>query len=329
MPTMKVIRMHEYGGPEVLKYEDEEIPTPRRGQVLVKVEAPGINYADTMRRYNEYLEKTPLPYIPGGEIAGTVAALGDGVEGFQVGDRVLALTENGYAQYALVMARILFRIPDNISFAEAASIPVQGVTAYEIIKYSGQLKPGESVLVHAAAGGVGIFSVQVAKLLGAGKVIATASSAEKLEIARSLGADELVNYTDPEWYKKVREVTGGKGADVILEMAGGDIFKQSLQCLAPFGRLVIFGVASRQLPQLNAAQLMLRNQTVTGYWLVNSMGRSQKFVEGMKELLGWIGEGKVKTVVDHVYPMADVARVHGLIESRQTTGKVVLLPWAE
>jgi len=327
MATMKAIKFHEYGEPTVLKYEEVEKPTPEKGQVLLKIEAVGLNYADTMRRRNNYLEHTPLPCILGGEIAGTIEALGPEVQNLEVGARVLAIVgTGGYAEYAVVPARQLFPTPANLSFAQATTLPVQGVTAYDILKMSGQLKSGETVLVHAAAGGVGVYSVQLAKLMGAGKVIATASTAAKLELARSLGADETVNYTEADWYKQVRDLTGGKGVDVILEMVGGEIFNQNFKCLALGGRVVIFGVASQKNPTLNPVELMYRNQTVTGYWLVNTIAKPQQFAQAMQELFGWISQDKLKIVVDYTFPLAEAVQAHATLEGRQSVGKVVLLP---
>ncbi len=330
MATMKVIQFYEYGEPDVLRYEEIEKPTPGKGQVLVKVEAVGINYADTMRRRNAYLEHTPLPYIIGGEIAGTVEEIGPETEGnVQVGQRIVAMVATGgYAQYVNVSARQLFTIPDSLSYSQAVSIPAQGVTAYDIIKMSGQLKPGESVLVHAAAGGVGVFSVQIAKLLGAGQVIATASTSAKLELARSLGADHLVNYTEEDWFKQVKELTGGKGVDIILEMVGGEIFNQNFKCLAPYGRVVIFGVASHKIPTLNPVQLMYKNHSVVGYWLINTITRPQQLAQAMQAILGWVAEGKIQLVADQVFPLSEAAQAHAQMESRQTVGKLVLLPHA-
>jgi NADPH2:quinone reductase len=328
MATMKVIQFHEYGDPEVLQYEEIERPTPGSKQVLVKIEALGINYADTMRRRNNYLERTPLPYILGGEIAGTIEELGPDVpDTVKVGDRVVGMAgANGYAQYTVMPYRQLYPLPPTLTFSQGAAVLVQGMTAYDILRL-GQLKPGESVLVHAAAGGVGVFSVQLAKLMGAGQVIATASSPAKLELARSLGADQLVNYTEPEWYNQVKELTGGKGVDVILEMVGGEIFNQNLRCLAPYGRMVVFGAASNQVPTLNPIQLMYKNQTVTGYWMVTSLAsQPQRFAQGVQEIFHWIAEGKVKIIVDRSFPLSEAAQAHTLMESRQTVGKLVLLP---
>lgn len=327
MATMQAVQFSEYGDPAVLEYVEVERPTPGTGEILLKIEAVGINYADTMRRRNNYLEPTQLPCVLGGEIAGTVEELGPEVQGVTVGMRALALVAyGGYAQYAIVNARQLFPMPESLSFAEATTLAVQGVTAYDILKRSGQLKPGESVLVHAAAGGVGIFSVQLAKLLGAGKVIATASTPAKLELARSLGADHLVNYTEADWPKQVRDLTDGKGADVILEMVGGEVFNQNLKCLATFGRMVVFGAASNQIPTLNPMQLMYRNQSVVGYWLVNTLSQPKLFAEAMGAILGWVAEGKIKLRVDHTFPLAEAAKAHAMLEGRQTVGKLVLLP---
>jgi NADPH:quinone reductase len=330
MATMKAIRIEEYGGPEVLQYVDVEKPEADAGKVLIKVHAAGINYAETMQRQNKYLTPTKLPSVLGSEAAGVVEEVGAGVTNLKVGDRVLTLGEGAYAQYVVAPARGVFPLPANVSFEQAVTIPVQGLTAYEILKFSGQLKPGESVLVHAAAGGVGVYAVQLAKLLGAGMVIATASTAEKLELAKSLGADQVINYAEnKDWHTQVRELTGGKGADVILEMVGGEVFNQNLKCLATFGRMVVFGAASNEIPTLNPMQLMYRNHSVVGYWLVNTLKNPQLFVAHMSELLGWIATGKVKLHVEHTFPLSQTAKAHEAIESRQTTGKVVLLPHAE
>lgn len=222
----------------------------------------------------------------------------------------------------------VFPIPEFLSFEQAVTLPVQGMTAYDILKVSGQLKPGESVLVHAAAGGVGVYSVQLAKLMGAGKVIATASTPEKLELARSLGADVLINYTEPDWYKQVRDATEGKGVDVILEMVGGEVTNQNLKCLNTWGRMVVFGAASREIPTINPMQLMKKNHAVIGYWLVNTIMKPGAFAAGLQELTDWIKDGKLKLIVEHTFPLAETAKAHTMMEGRQTVGKLVLLPQA-
>ena len=199
MAQMKAILAEEFGEPEVLRYVDAERPSPGGGEALIEVRSAGINYADTMRRRDQYVESQTLPFVPGSEVAGVVAGVGEGTEGVSVGDRVVTLLgTGGYAEYAVAPARNLIPIPGGLGFDEAAAIPLQGLTVYHCIKTSGALKDGEGVLVHAAAGGVGTLAVQMAKLLGAGRVIATASSEEKLGIARSLGADVLIDYTREE-----------------------------------------------------------------------------------------------------------------------------------
>src|SRR5215210_8889936 len=239
MARMKAIMVEEFGEPEVL-HTDVERPSPGEGEALLEVRSAGVNYADTMRRRNQYLEPQDLPFTPGSEAAGIVAEVGEEVEDVATGDRVVTLlSTGGYAQYALVPARSLILLPEGLDFDQAAAIPLQGLTAYHCIKTSGALKEGESVLVHAAAGGVGTLSVQMAKLLGAGTVIATASSEEKLELARDLGADVLIDYTEEDWPERVREATEGKGADIILEMVGADFPQKNLECLNVFGRMVV------------------------------------------------------------------------------------------
>ncbi|HEY7356708.1 MAG TPA: zinc-binding dehydrogenase, partial [Ktedonobacterales bacterium] len=261
---MRVVRFYEYGGPEVLRLEDAPVPEPGPGEALVKVAAAGVNYADTRRRLGAYVEPTPLPWVVGSEIAGTVVKLGpDAQTGAEEGQRVMALTAGGgYAEYAIVAARALLPIPPQLSFTQAAALPLQGLTAYYLLTLSGRLAPGESVVVHAAAGGVGTLAVQMAKLLGAGKVIATASTPAKLEFACSLGADVQIDYTKEDVVAGVRAATNGKGADIILDGVGGAVFEDSLRSLAAGGRLVVYGLASGQPVEFNPVRLMRRNQSV-------------------------------------------------------------------
>src|ERR671938_1473121 len=233
MPQMKAIQVSEFGDPDVLEHVDVERPSPGEGEVLVEVKAAGVNYADTMHRRNQYLVETPLPFVPGFEVAGVVAEVGPNAGNTAVGERVVTILESGgYTEYAVVAAQNLIPIPGRVSFEEAAAIPVQGLTAYHLLETSGMLKEGESVLVHAAAGGVGTLAVQMAKLMGASPVIATASTAEKLDLASELGADVLIDYTEEDWPQQVREATGAAGADVILEMVGGEFVQKNLECLA-------------------------------------------------------------------------------------------------
>ncbi|HET7477911.1 MAG TPA: NADPH:quinone oxidoreductase family protein, partial [Rubrobacteraceae bacterium] len=292
MSQMKAIRVEEFGEPEVLRYVDAERPSPGEGEVLIEVRSAGINYADTMRRRNQYVVSQDLPFVPGSEVAGIVAEVGEGVESVSISDRVVTLLgTGGYAEYAVAPARNLIPIPHGLGFDEAAAIPLQGLTAYHCIKTSGALKEGESVLVHAAAGGVGTLAVQMAKLLGAGKVIATASSDEKLDLAKSLGADVLINYTEEGWPEKVREATDGKGADIILEMVGGDFLEKNLKCLNVFGRMVVYGAASGERGSIIPLALMKRCHAVVGFYLPQIMSRPDLFVPSLRETLGWISSG--------------------------------------
>jgi NADPH2:quinone reductase len=324
---MKAIQFSEYGKPSVLQLVDVPKPSLQPGGVLVQVNAAGVNFADTARRYGQYLAKTPLPYIPGAEVAGVIAEVSPEVTNFKIGDRVAALTEEGgYAEFIALHESQLVRIPDHVHFNEAAAILGQGLSAYHILKTSGQLTPGQSVLVHAAAGGVGTLAVQLAKLMGAGTVIATASSPEKLELAQSLGADIGINYTEDNWHKQVLSSTGGKGVDLILEMVGGDIFKNSLKCLTVNGRLVIYGRAGGQETLFDPAILMQRSVSVAGFWLVHILQNRVLYKESVRDLLNFIGEGKLKLVIGEALPLEEARKAHELIENRKTTGKIVLNP---
>ncbi|MGN1402298.1 MAG: zinc-binding alcohol dehydrogenase family protein [Bacillus sp. (in: firmicutes)] len=324
---MKVIQFSEYGKADVLEYIDQPMPEIKPGYVLVKVKAAGINFADIMKRYGDYLSPIPLPCIPGAEVAGVVEEVSPEVAGFSKGDRVVALTEDGgYAEYILLHESQLIRIPDEVGFEQAAAILLQGLTAYHTLKTSGQMAEGETVLVHAAAGGVGTFAVQLAQIFGAGHVIATASNTEKLNMARSLGADTCINYTENDWQEQVMASTEGKGVDVILEMVGGEIFTKSLNSLANFGRLVIYGKAGMEETKLDPTILMHRNTTVTGFWLVRIMQRPELYRKSVEELLTWIGEGQLKVVVGETFKLKDAQKAHEMLEGRRTTGKIVLIP---
>lgn len=265
---MKAIQFKQYGSPDVLRVINLARPVPKKKDVLIKVEAIGVNYADTARREGAYVVDTPLPFIPGSEVAGEVVELGEEVEGIKVGMKVVTLLGShratGYAEYTLADSRGLIPLPDGVDLKQAAALPLQGLTAYHILKTMGRIEKGETVVVHAAAGGVGTLAVQLAKKFGA-NVIATASSDEKLAIAKRLGADVLINYTEAGWQNKVMEETK-HGADVILEMVGGSIFYDSLHCLAPFGRLVFYGMASGQPVKFNPGRLMEKNQSVMGFF---------------------------------------------------------------
>jgi NADPH:quinone reductase len=324
---MKAIQLQEYGGPEVLEIIEIERPIPTGREVLIEIKTIGVNYADTARREGRYVVKTPLPFIPGAEIAGVVAAVGEKVTTVKPGTRVVTLIESGgYSEFALADERSLIPLPEQLDFRNAAALPLQGLSAYHVLKTMGRLEKGETVLVHAAAGGVGTLAVQLAKLFGAGKIIATASSSEKLELARQMGADVLVNYTESNWVEQVLDATGGKGVNVALEMVGGDVFNKTLKCLATFGRLVVFGAASGEQSKMYPSSLMARNQSVIGFFLPQIMRKPELLLPSLVELLTYLGEGKLKLTIGGVFPLEDAANVHRLLQSRKTTGKLILEP---
>ena len=324
---MKAIQMKEYGGPEVLQLVEMERPVPKGHQVLIEIHAIGVNYADTARREGQYVVPTKLPFIPGAEIAGVVVETGESVKNVQTGDRIVTLIESGgYAEFALADSRGLIPLQDQMEFEQAVALPLQGLSAYHILKTMGRLEKGETVLVHAAAGGVGTLAVQLAKLSGAGKVIATASTEDKLALAADMGADVLVNYTEQGWEEKVFEATGGKGVDVALEMAGGEIFNKTLKCLATFGRLVIYGVASGEQSRFYPSSLMARNQSVIGFFLPQIMRKPELIQSSMAEMLGYLSNGQLKLTIGGVYQLEQAAEVHRLLQSRQTKGKLILKP---
>jgi NADPH2:quinone reductase len=321
---MKAIRIYETGGPEVMRLEEIERPQPRKGEVLIKVAAAGVNYADLAQRQGTYLTRTRTPTILGSEVAGTVEALGPEVSAPAVGTRVVAFANGGYAEYTTARADWVFAIPPTLAFTQAAALPVQGITAYQLLQESARLQSGESVLIHAAAGGVGTFAVQLAKLLGAGTVLGTASSEEKLAYVRQLGADVVINYRSSDWVEQVKSATGGLGADIILEMVGGEIAAQNLRCLAPFGRMVVYGAASGQVTQFSGIQLMYRNQALIGYWLSAWLSRPERVALALQELTRYVDSGALKVLVGQIFSLEQAAQAHQAIAERRTTGKVIL-----
>jgi NADPH2:quinone reductase len=326
---VKAIQLHQYGGPEVLVYADLPDPKPGPGEVLIKVLAAGVNWADTMRRRNElYPEPTPLPFILGVEIAGVVEALGEGVTSPPVGTSVFAVPgAGGYAQYICVPAEIAIPIPPQLDAVRAAAIAVQGLTALLVLQDVGRLQAGENVLVQAAAGGVGAIAVQLAKHLGAGRVIALASTAEKLAFTRTLGADVAIDYTQSQWFEKVREATDGKGVDLVLEMTGGDVFEQSMKSLAPFGRIVVYGNASGESVAVDPMRLVGPNQAIAGFYLGGHFSRPNRLQAALNEIVASVSDGRLKLHIGTRLPLDRAAEAHRLLEERKTVGKVILEPW--
>jgi NADPH2:quinone reductase len=311
---VKAIRFHELGGPEVLRLEDVPDPT---GPNVIRVRAIGVNFADTRFRLGKYFVRPRFPQIPGMEAAGELVS---------TGARVMVLGEGAYAE--LMSAPTIFPMPDGLGFAEAAALPVQGITAHHCLRLAGRLAPGETVLVHAAAGGVGSLAVQIAKLMGAKQVIATAGGPEKTKLARELGADVAIDYRTDDVVNTVKDATGGRGVDVLLEMLGGtDALTRNLACLAPFGRMIVFGAASGDTKgTIEPVALMARNQSVIGYYLTPLLRKPELCAPVLDEVARWVVEKKLRVVVGERLPLAEAAEAHRRMERRDTVGKIVLEP---
>ena len=325
---MKAVRVHEPGGPEVMGLEEIAVPVPGAGEVLVKVEVAGVNYADTgVRRGMAFgPHQATFPITPGFEVAGSVAALGRGVEGVAEGARVVAVLEaGGYAEYAVAPANMVVEVAEGVDLGSAtAALLVQGITAYGILHDAARFRAGESVLVQAAAGGVGSLAVQLARLAGAGTIVGTAGSAEKRELALSLGADQVVDYGRGGWTDEVFEATGGRGVDVVLESVGGEAGSSAFACLAPLGRMVMFGAASgRPMPPPDLMQMNVKGLGLSGFggpWI-----RSGRAEAARAEISHHLQRGDLRPVLSSSFLLANAAEAHRAVEGRVTAGKVTLL----
>jgi NADPH2:quinone reductase len=316
---MKAIQITEFGGPEKLVLADVPQPEPGDGEVLINVNRAGVNFADTHARENSYLAKYELPMIPGTEVAGTL----------EDGTRVVAMVMNGgYAEYAVAPKQLVVPVPDDLSDETALALLVQGLTAWHLYKTQGRVQEGESVVVISGAGGVGSMATQLGKPFGAGRVIATASSEEKRKLAIELGADAAVDPDSEDLKQALIDANEGKRVDVVFEMAGGRLFDQSLRALAPFGRLVAYGIASGEPNQLNQGVLMRRSNSVVGFWLMHCIGRPGMIEEPLRELFEMAARGEIRAVVGGTYALSDVQQAHKDIQSRKTSGKLVLDPSA-
>lgn len=314
---MKAIQIVHFGGPEVLLLVDLPDPVPTEAEELIDVSCIGINYADTHQIENSYLSKQELPLIPGLEVVGKT----------QSGRRVLAsVSSGGYAQKALAHKGMCVEIPDSVSDEQAVAMLVQGTTAWHILKTMAHVKAGETVVIQAAAGGVGTIAIQLAKMWGA-KVIAVTSSASKNELAKSLGADEVVDANSTDLVSAILGANAGKKVDVVLEMVGGKTFDASLEALAPFGRLITFGMASRTAPTpIHPGALMGGTKTVAGFWLAHCFGKKELLADVLFELFALITSGKLKPVIGATYGLSEARKAHESMLSRATTGKVTLDP---
>ena len=315
---MRAIQITEFGGPEVLKLVELPQPEPGEDEVLIEVSRAGLNFADTHQRTNSYLAKAELPLVPGSEVVGVRT---------DTGERVVALTGNGgYAEYATAPEALSFPIPDGVDDGTALALLLQGLTAWHLYRTCAHVAPGESVVVHAAAGGVGTLAVQLGKQLGAGRVIATASSEEKRALALELGADAATDASPDGLTERLIECNGGHRVDVVFEMAGGEIFRQSLDALAPFGRLVAYGIASGEQNEVSTGHLMRRSRAVIGFWLMHCLGRPEMVDEALAALFEMASRGQLKAIVGATYPLSEAGRAQSDLQSRRTTGKLLLDP---
>ena len=323
---MRAIEVTEYGDADGLSVVERDPPEPGEGQVRVAVEAAGVNFADIQQRRGHYPGGPEPPFVPGLEAAGTVDATGDGVD-LPEGQRVVAMANlGGYAEYAVADARSLFPIPEGMSFREAAGFPVQFLTAHNSLFDWGGLAEGERVLIQAAAGGVGTAAVQLASHAGA-EVFGTASTAEKLDLAERLGADHPIDYTEASFGERVDDVTDGEGVDLVLDGVGGDVFDESLDALAQFGRLVTIGAASGNPPAAPATKLLMANKRVIGFHLGNAVYHdASRVLDSVPELTELLTSGELEVVVGETFDLSAAAEAHAHIEDRASVGKVLLEP---
>jgi NADPH:quinone reductase len=316
---VRAVQIEEFGGPEVLQVVDLPRPEPGPGEVLIEVSRAGMNFADTHQRENSYLARYEVPLVLGGEVAGTT----------EDGRRVVALLRSGgYAEYAVAPEATTFPIPDGVDDGTALALVIQGLTAWHLFRTSAKLAPGESVVVISGAGGVGSLAVQLGRAFGAGRVIATASSEEKRALALELGADAAVDPSEEDLTAALVEANRGEQVDVVLEMSGGRVFDQCAEALAPFGRIVPYGIASRDQNTLQTGRLMRKSRAVIGFWLVHCLGRRDMMDEPLADLFERAARGELRAQMGATYPLSDVRRAHEDMQGRRTSGKLLLDPRA-
>lgn len=315
---MRAIEMKEFGGPEVLELVDKPVPEPGEGEVLIRVTRAGLNFADTHTRTNSYVAKAELPLVPGAEVAGVRE---------DTGQRVIALCgKGGYAEYVAAPESLTFPIPDGVGDGAALALLLQGLTAWHLYRTVGRVTPGESVVVHSAAGGVGSLAVQLGHALGAGRVIATASSEDKRDLALELGADVAIDGSAAELKERLIEANDGRPVDVIFDMAGGEVFEHSIEALAPFGRIVVYGIATEVPNQVSTGRLMKKSRAVIGFWLMHYLGRPEMIDEALADLFARAAREELRVVVGGTYPLAEAAQAQIDLRERRTKGKLLLDP---
>jgi NADPH2:quinone reductase len=313
---MKAIQIDEFGGPEVLDYREVPDPSPKLAEIVVNVKRSGVNFADTHASRNDYLAEQTLPLIPGAEIAGQT----------NDGRRVVALLgSGGYAEKVAVPQAQLIELPEGVDYDQGAGGLLQGLTAMALVHRCARIEPGETIVVEAAAGGTGSLSVQIAKRAGA-KVIGLASSEEKRELVSGLGADATVDSRAENLGEAIREANEGKRVDAVLHMSGGDAFDAEMGVLAPLGRMVVFGIASREQREISTASLLRGSKAVIGFWLAHLLSRPDLLVPMIGDLLGAIARDELTVTIGEVYPLSEAKRAHEDLIARRTTGKLLLDP---
>jgi NADPH2:quinone reductase len=323
---MRAVQIDEFGGPEVLRLAEVPAPEPGDDELLVRVERAGLNFGDTHQRRNQYIAKHTLPVVLGGEVAGTVER---GAGGFEPGERVVALLRTGgYAEYAVARADRTFRLPEGLASDTALALLIQGLTAWHLWQTAARLAPGESVVVHSAAGGTGSLATQLAKPMGAGRVIATAGSDDRRGRALELGADAAVDPDTGDLAAALVKANGGAPVDVVLDSAGGRVFEQSLDVLAPFGRIVAYGNSTREKVAVTNGDLLKTSRSVVGFWLMHLLERRDMLERPLEDLFARAARGELELPIGGTYPLAEAARAHEDLEARRTTGKLLLDPTA-
>ena len=322
---MKAVRVHAPGGPEVMRYEDIPQPVAKEGEAVVKIEAAGVNFIDVYFRAGAY--KVEVPFTVGQEASGTVASVGPGVKDVKVGDRVAYTgTLGSYAEFAAVPAQRLVMLADGLSARQGAAAMLQGMTAHYLATSTYPLKAGDTCLIHAAAGGVGLLLCQIAKMRGA-RVFGTVSTEEKAKLAREAGADETILYTQRDFEPEVKRLTGGKGVQVVYDSVGEATFAKSLGCLAPRGLLALFGQSSGAVKSFDPQVLSQKGSLyLTRPTLVHHIATRAELLQRASDVLGWVGQGKLKLRIGAEFPLSDAASAHRALEARKTTGKVLLIP---
>jgi NADPH:quinone reductase len=316
---VRAVQIREFGGPDVLEVvENAPVPEPKAGEVLIRVARSGINFADTHSRENAYVAKYELPFTPGAEVVGARE---------DTGERVVALIDTGgYAEFAAAALERTFPVPDGLDDGTALALLIQGLNAWHLYRTAAKVQPGETVVVHGAAGGVGSLAVQLGKPMGAGRVIASASSEDKRATALELGADAAVD-SDPEGLKeRLIEANAGEPVDVVFEIAGGRVFDESIEALAPFGRIVVNGIATKEQNEVRTGRLLRKSWSVVGFWLMHCLGRRDLLEEPLADLFERAARGELRAQLGTTYPLSQVRRAHEDLAGRRTQGKLLLDP---